>query len=334
MRKKVLGLLVLCATLVIASIAPARATDTSKATGDYSGDGVSDTAVARPNNDGTFTWFVRDTVTHDVTTDTFGQASDFPVPADFDGDGRVDEAVWRTSGPTAFFYTHLSSGGFTTLNFGLSSDRPVIADFDGDGRADVAMVRKGVDNLFTWYFAFSDGSFGSYLFGQAGDWVTAGDFNGDGVADLVARRNEGGSFRWYFAFPDGSYANDLFGLTSDFMVSGDFNGDGIADMAVARQDNAANAYHWYIRSEIGGAVTTFDWGDPASDYPIVGDYNGDGQDDATAWRLGTPYNYYARDSASGSIIPMDPFGTQANGQTQPDIALGYFELILNVEALN
>jgi hypothetical protein len=334
MRNKVLGLLVLCATLVIASIAPAHATDTAKATNDYTGDGVSDIAVVRPNDSGTLTWFVRDTVSHVVTTDTFGQNTDFPVPADYDGDGIADEAVWRPA-LTYTFYTHLSSGGFTNLTFGENGDRPVIADFDGDGRADIAVVRPGTP--FTWYFAFADGSFGSYQFGKSGDWVTAGDFNGDGVADLVARRNEGGSFRWYFAYSDGSFANDLFGLATDYMASGDFNGDGTADMAVARPDTAGHAFHWFTRSSVAGAVTTFDWGDPTlSDYPISGDYNGDGRDDATVWRRGSPHNYYVRDSLSGSIIPMKPFGSSSpgNGQAQGDVAIGLFAFALDNSPLN
>jgi hypothetical protein len=62
---------------------------------------------------------------------------DVPMPADYDGDGRTDPAVFRPA--TGVWYMLRSSSDYTTYSFdqwGLSGDVPKTGDFDGDGRAD------------------------------------------------------------------------------------------------------------------------------------------------------------------------------------------------------
>jgi hypothetical protein len=51
----------------------------------------------------------------------FGANGDVPVPGDYDGDGRDDQAVFR--GGT--WYLLRSTAGFAGLAFGLGSDTPV-----------------------------------------------------------------------------------------------------------------------------------------------------------------------------------------------------------------
>jgi hypothetical protein len=56
------------------------------------------------------------------------------VPADYDGDGRADIAVYRPSTGT-WFVLQSSAGNATwvTFQWGLPNDIPLPANFDGDG---------------------------------------------------------------------------------------------------------------------------------------------------------------------------------------------------------
>ena len=54
---------------------------------------------------------------------TFGLAEDKPVPADYDGDGKTDIAVFRPS--TGVWYLLQSTSGFSGLQWGVSTDIPI-----------------------------------------------------------------------------------------------------------------------------------------------------------------------------------------------------------------
>lgn len=137
--------------------------------GDFDGDGITDVGVRRPCTE---FWYIKNSSGVDyisgnedgITRRRFGnQASDIPVPADYDGDGRTDLAVRRPSNQT--WYILNSSGvdamtgfgdGITRRTFGAQeADIPVVADYNGDGKADLAVRRP---STMYWYILNSSGS--------------------------------------------------------------------------------------------------------------------------------------------------------------------------------
>lgn len=95
-------------------------------------------------------------------TELWGLDSDKAVPADYDGDGRLDIAVNRPD--NGVWYIRRSSGGVTITQFGIATDVPVPADYDGDGRADIAVYRSGI-----WYVNATTAGFSITQFGLAED---------------------------------------------------------------------------------------------------------------------------------------------------------------------
>jgi hypothetical protein len=95
----------------------------------------------------------------------FGLPNDRLVPADYDGDGRADIAVWRPS--NGFWYRINSSDkSFNSIQFGLSADKPTPGDYDGDGKTDVAVYRPSTG---VWYLQRSRDGFAAQQFGLSSD---------------------------------------------------------------------------------------------------------------------------------------------------------------------
>jgi hypothetical protein len=113
---------------------------------DWNGDGRPDLTVFRPS---TATWWV---LPYGVIWSPYtpgvvpgfsvqwGATGDVPVPADYDGDGKTDFAVFRPS--TGYWYVATQLGGTLTFQWGASGDVPRPLDYDGDGKADICVWRQ------------------------------------------------------------------------------------------------------------------------------------------------------------------------------------------------
>jgi hypothetical protein len=160
--------------------------------GDWGGDGKADPAVYRPGaqaNSQSF-FFYRPSASPgvDFRTIYWGTIGDLPMRGDFDGDGKLDAAVFRPS--NAVWYIRQSSNNqVRTAHWGLPSDKFIPADYDNDGKTDLAVFRDG-----TWYIRQSSDNQPRYVrWGLNTDKPVPTDYDGDGETDVAV--NRGGV--WY-----------------------------------------------------------------------------------------------------------------------------------------
>jgi hypothetical protein len=154
---------------------------------DYDGDHKTDPAYY---DDTTATWFIEGqsstvfgtTATSPGSSLGYGNDQDFPVPADYDGDGKAVLATWN---PRTFLWTIRSSktGTTSSATFGAGLAFPVPADYDGDHQADRAYMNWDSFNHVVQFtiegspsVTFSTGALDS-------PYPAVADFDGDGKAD-------------------------------------------------------------------------------------------------------------------------------------------------------
>jgi hypothetical protein len=216
------------------------------------------------------------------------------TPSDFDGDGRTDVSVWRSS-LGDWYINNSSEAPRIQFDWGqdILNDIAVPSDYDGDRKTDVAVFRPSEGN---WYVIQSaTNTVVRYNWGQAGDRPVPADYDGDGRADAAVFRPSEGNWYLLNSF-DGGARVQGWGNASDRLVPGDYDGDGRADIAVWR----ASEGNWYIIRSSTGAGSVQGWG-AGGDIPVPGDYDGDLLTDLAVYRP-SEGNWYVRRSSGGSTV--------------------------------
>jgi hypothetical protein len=206
------------------------------------------------------------------------------VPADYDGDKKLDVAVWLENG--SWF---IKNSGDDTERVEVfppkqNGDVAVPRDYDGDGKADVA-VWHGATGVWV-IIRSSDGTTVSTQWGRddLSDIPAPGDYDNDGKADLaVWRENEG---NWYIlSSNNSSWIIKSWGTVGDIPVPADYDGDGTTDFAVFRPSTGV----WYFLDNNEDSNCRYYQGEilSANDMLVPEDYDGDGRVDVAFWKAST-----------------------------------------------
>ena len=161
--------------------------DDPRVVGDWDGDGLADLAVYRAGaNGGQSVFYYRPSTQQpgrDFVAMPWGAAGDEAVRGDFDGDSRIDAAIFRPSN-RVWYILNSSNNQPRVENWGLASDKRVAGDYDGDGKTDLTVFRDGV-----WYVLQSSNNQPRYQYwGLASDKLVPGDYDGDGQTDFAIWR--------------------------------------------------------------------------------------------------------------------------------------------------
>lgn len=198
---------------------------------------------------------------------TWGSAlnTDAAVPADYEGDGAQDQAIFRrANGEWWISRSGLNGGpGIAPQRWGMPGDNPSVGDYDGDGFADLCVVRLE-NGAFVWYIRNSSNlTMRVEVYGNplTDTFLLAEpiDIDGDSKQDMMVYRDIDGQRVFFIRrSSDASTVQIQWGLTSDTPIFGDYDGDGKTDIGARRDENGI--YVWYVRRSSDGQVQHFFWG--------------------------------------------------------------------------
>jgi FG-GAP-like repeat len=217
---------------------------------DYDGDFKADFSVFRPSAGGV--WYQLSSVNGGLgQLWGFGTNGDIPVPANYNGLGGEQVAVYRLG---TWYWQYY---GNQIVNYGIVGDKPVVGDYNGDGYSDLAVFRPSTG---VWYIrrSLTQGNPERHvLFGIETDVPVPADYDGDGTTDIAVFRASDVSGQpdfYILQSSDKQIRYVSFGSVGDIPQTGDFDGDGKIDIAVFRPSNNT----WYLlQSTSGFSATAF-----------------------------------------------------------------------------
>jgi hypothetical protein len=232
--------------------------------GDFNGDGIPDVVsicgweidVALGNGDGTFQYPIKNTFTFP------GNYTPRAIAVgDFNGDGKLDVAVWDTSPAGSDLDIFLGNGNGTLTysntynapnsnNYIPSTNSIYVADFNGDGKLDVAALCPYCPNTSSAsvyvYLGNGDGTFQTGVAYSTVDPNHTNDYNVVGIAvgelgtsgkpDIAVTENTGMAVllnNGNGTFGTATYYDDGINQSSELGIAiGDVNGDKKNDIVI------------------------------------------------------------------------------------------------------
>lgn len=274
-------------------------------------DNTTDVAVAsyNPKTGWWYTGYTNGT----ASVDKWGIPGDKAVPADYDGDGIMDRAVFRDG----WWYIDHSSGGKTSQKWGVKGDIPVPGDYVGNGMIDYAVFRNGY-----WHVSAYDARVGGRVhlrskFGVKGDLPYPGYYDNDNIIDMGVYRPSTGF--WYMK---GSASNTTMrvkcGVPSrkDKPIPADYDGDALTDPAVFVASKKEIVYASSITGYTTYGRVSVGTGD-SRDIPVVADYDGDGILDPGVLNGKNFGQWYINLSATKTLMEDPRVGVSLSGNGAP-----------------
>jgi len=238
-----------------------------------------------------------------------GSSPSTVVTGDFNGDGKLDQAVLNTGDHTVSILLGNGDGTFQpAISNPVGSNAQFIAvgDFNGDGKLDL-VVANGAANTVSVMLGNGDGTFQTavqYNIGSSADFVAVADFNNDEKLDLLVSTSGGegpnevaGSIAILLGNGDGTFqaakttSTGSFTGTTPFVAVGDFNGDGKFDVATGNGFAKPNCDSHEGNCVDGNVIVFLGKGDGTFQSPVTSvvnfgvdqlvaaDFNGDGKTD-------------------------------------------------------
>jgi hypothetical protein len=272
---------------------------------DFNGDGRTDIAVYREGSRSPGSapqpsyWHFLDTFSQIDRTLHWGQTLDVPAPADYDGDGKTDVAVFRWwdffRGDTNQWWFHKSATNtYQVINLAYELGYHKFSrNYIGDGRAEVGQLyqvnvsQNPGETCFLSIYFITDLAGENTIRKTIGDVCNSiptpvpGDYNNDGRSEIAVFANR--TFKvWLPPYASAFTPPDIVQqLDVDMPVPGDYDGDGKTDFAgVIAIDGRLI---WRIKYSTTSQLFELAWG-YSTDKPVAGDYDGDGTTDIAVFR--------------------------------------------------
>lgn len=230
--------------------------------------------------------------------------------SDFDGDGRVDIAIYRPN-TAQWIYRQSSNKVIESTTWGLAggADIPVNGDFDGDGSSDLGVYRPSTAQWFVKGSVNNDFSVITWGLAGGADVPVPADYDGDGATDRAIFRPS--TAQWIIRKSStGTAQVETWGVqltVGEVPVPGDYDGDTMADVAIYRRSTA----QWIVKRSSDGATSVNTWGAAGgADVPIVADMDGDKLADRVVYRPSTSqWISYLSNTGTSSVVTWGAAGT-------------------------